>query len=267
MQVNPVTLVEEVVPGGCPCVQKERRVRLLNQAQMPSRYLSARLTVPQELGGKDEFSRLYRQKIHECETFTQRLELESEPEDAYFLLMYGPVGVGKTHLACAIMYTAIMAHGLQGRFIEFQKLLFELRNAYAQGKSEEDILAPLRETDLLIIDELGKARSENEWQMERLDDLVNARYNAGRRTIFTTNFAPLKAHMSHFGEHGMKSAPSSEGFWSQTLADRIGLRIYDRIMEVAQVIDFSSLPSLRKIHAGQLLGRLRKQQSRDQNEP
>ncbi len=252
-RLNPETLQEEVDPQGCACTQKEQRVRRLNEAGLPQRYLDATLTLPPALHSKPEHLRNYQRVLGACQHFAEASEeslLRGEvPGQAFFLLLCGSVGAGKTHAAAAILKHIILKTGSTGRFIEFQQLLFELRNCYSKGRSEEELLAPLRRCDVLVIDELGKARSENEWQMERLDDLVNARYNSGRITLFTTNFSPLNEQPENALSHGLRNPPASEGFWSQSLADRVGLRIYDRIMEVAQVVSFHSLPSLRRLTA------------------
>lgn len=256
LRVNPVTLAEEIDPEGCACTRRERGVANLNEAHIPARYLDASLVVPPLVTDDQQCARRYREVLARCEKFTttalRTLEHGGDPDDPFFLLLHGPVGVGKTHLACALLKRLILGTRCSGRFIEFQQLLFELRNCYSQNRSEETILAPLRQADVLIIDELGKGRTENEWQMERLDDLVNARYNSARITIFTTNFAPLGADQGNPRDQGLKTPPATEGFWSQTLADRLGLRIYDRIMESAQLINLIGLPSLRKLAAQKL---------------
>ena len=49
-----------------------------------------------------------------------------------------------------------------------------------------DVLAPVLEADLLVLDDLG-AEKTSEWVQETLGLVVNTRYNARRATIFTSN--------------------------------------------------------------------------------
>jgi DNA replication protein DnaC len=256
MRINPVTLMEEADPNGCTCMRRERGVAHLNDAGIPARYLDASLILPPLIAADSPAALSYRSVLTGIDRFTttavRTLEHGGDPDDPFFLLLHGPVGVGKTHLACALLKRLVLSTQCTGRFIEFQQLLFELRNCYAQNRSEETVLAPLRQADVLIIDELGKGRTENEWQMERLDDLVNSRYNGARITVFTTNFSPLGMDQDNPRDQGLKAPPTSEGFWTQSLADRLGLRIYDRIMESAQTISLNRLPSLRKLAAQKL---------------
>ena len=256
VELDPATHLEQQLAEPCACTLKERKVEHLNSAGLPQRYLDAAIRVPPLLADLPDVRRAYIAVIKDIEAFADvavaRLLREHDSNEPFFALLYGPVGCGKTYLASALLKRLIMRTGATGRFTEFQQLMFQLRQCYAEGRSEEELLAPLRRADILVIDELGKGRTESEWQMERLDDLVNSRYNEGRLTVFTTNFAPLGIAPENSLAHGLNNPPATEGFWSQTLADRIGLRIYDRIMEVAQLINFSSLPSLRRLAADRL---------------
>jgi DNA replication protein DnaC len=265
IELDPVSLLETQRTQPCSCTLKENKVSHLNSSGLPHRYLEASFKIPAALSkapaGKQAYVQVMKQIDGFAKNATMLLTHGSEPEDHFFLLLHGPVGCGKTYLASALLKMLIMRTGASGRFIEFQQLLFLLRNCYAEGRSEEEILSPLRQADILVIDELGKARTESEWQMERLDDLVNSRYNAGKVTVFTTNFAPLGSQPPNALSQGLRNPPASEGFWTQSLADRIGLRMYDRIMEVAAVVSFEGLPSLRRLATESLRTAARQTQS------
>jgi DNA replication protein DnaC len=164
------------------------------------------------------------------------------------------VGTGKTHLASSALRWLVEETGCSARFVDFLFLLSQLRESYSQNSSEEKILKPLREADVLLIDELGKGRAEKAWQLEKLDDLLNSRYNEGRITLLTTNYLPPEFSYDPV-RSGFRSAPANESFWEQSLPERIGARMYDRIVESSVFVDFIGLPSFRRALADTYLER------------
>jgi len=102
--------------------------------------------------------------------------------------LYGPHGVGKTHLAVGILKEAIRSKGARGYFFETRDLLRLVRDTYNRSvdETEMSVLAPVLNADLLVLDDLGAEKS-SEWVQETLGLVVNTRYNAKRATIFTSN--------------------------------------------------------------------------------
>lgn len=70
------------------------------------------------------------------------------------IVMLGPSGVGKTHLAIAVGYRAIMA-GIKVRFITAADLMLQLATAHNQGKLKSYLQRVVLSPRLLIIDEIG----------------------------------------------------------------------------------------------------------------
>ena len=102
------------------------------------------------------------------------------------LVLKGPVGTLKTTLAIAVLQAALW-QGFSGRKILMQSLLDEIfsRKAYNLEdwlKFERD----LRECRLLVVDELGKHKSEG-WVMTKFEAIVSERHERRRSTIFVTN--------------------------------------------------------------------------------
>ena len=104
------------------------------------------------------------------------------------LLFMGPAGVGKTHLAVAII-RGLIHKGFAGIFCEFGALLKEIQDSYnpISKSSELKVLAPVYQTDVLVLDELG-ATVPTDWVRDTMYQIINKRYNDNKLTIFTTNY-------------------------------------------------------------------------------
>src|SRR5258706_108612 len=106
------------------------------------------------------------------------------------LLLMGSCGVGKTHLAVAALIEIINS-GKTGKvlFTNFQDLIQEIQASFDDNSaaSKSEILRPLLEADLLVLDELG-SQKPTPFVQDILYYVINSRYNDERTTIFTTNY-------------------------------------------------------------------------------
>jgi DNA replication protein DnaC len=75
-------------------------------------------------------------------------------ERAENIVMLGPSGVGKTHLATALAVRAIQA-GYKTRFLTAADLMLQLATAKAQGRLKEYFNRAVLGPRLLVVDELG----------------------------------------------------------------------------------------------------------------
>jgi DNA replication protein DnaC len=114
-----------------------------------------------------------------------RAELESTSfiEEKRNLVLYGPVGTGKTHLAIALGVAAC-ARGRQVRFFTAAQLVVRLSEAFASGTLEK-LLRTILKADLLIIDEWGYVPVDRQGA-QLLFRVVSDSYER-RSLILTTN--------------------------------------------------------------------------------
>lgn len=102
------------------------------------------------------------------------------------LLISGPVGTGKTHLAIAVLRTVFSSAAFsQIMFYPLPKLLSGIREQMGKSR-KQNLLEESMKVDFLVLDDLGAERV-TDWVAEQLYILVNERYENMRPTIFTTN--------------------------------------------------------------------------------
>ena len=147
------------------------------------------------------------------------------------LLLIGPCGSGKTHLAVAAI-SEIIEGNKPGRllFSNFQDLIQEIQASFDSDEvpSKSEILRPLLEADLLVLDELGSQKPTT-FVQDILYYVINTRYNEERTTIFTTNYPDS---VSDAKEEGLTA--------------RVGHRLRSRLYEMAQIVSFAGTEDYRK---------------------
>jgi DNA replication protein DnaC len=103
------------------------------------------------------------------------------------LWLFGSVGTGKTTLAMLVSKHALDA-GRSVAIYSLPRLLAEIRTTFDDDadRSYVDLLDRLAQVDLLHIDDVG-AEKTSAWVLEQLYAIVNARYEAERSVVITTN--------------------------------------------------------------------------------
>ena len=115
------------------------------------------------------------------------------------LYFCGGVGIGKTHLAVAVMNELMTRKRVPSLFVTVPEFLDNLREAYMiPGRDLDEWMDTVKNADLLILDDLGSERP-TEWVRERLFVIVNHRYREALPTLFTSNIGP-KDLASQLGE-------------------------------------------------------------------
>jgi DNA replication protein DnaC len=122
------------------------------------------------------------------------------------LWIQGDVGTGKTTLAMLVSKAALDS-GRSVAIYSLPRLLNLLRESMDSEAGLLDFIDRLAAVDLLHIDDLG-AENRTDWVLEQLYSIVNARYEAERAIVATTNLMP------------------------DQLDDRLGARTVSRLVEI-----------------------------------
>lgn len=117
-------------------------------------------------------------------------------ERAENVVLLGPSGVGKTHVALAIAYRAVMA-GNKTRFITAADLMLQLAAAKAQGRLKEYFNRAVLGPRLLVVDEIGYLPFGRE-EANLFFNVVAKRYERGSM-VLTSNL-PFTQWASAFAD-------------------------------------------------------------------
>jgi DNA replication protein DnaC len=163
----------------CRCRAQEisrRRARTLS-AVIPRRYRSVSFETPPVTEIEP------RNVVAHTRRFATRIEAQLAAGRGLWFM--GPPGTGKTTLAMLVSKAALDA-GRSVAIYSLPRLLNEIRDTYRAERSHVDLLDRLTAVDLLHIDDVGAEKS-NEWVLEELYSIVNARYEDERSIVLTTN--------------------------------------------------------------------------------
>jgi DNA replication protein DnaC len=106
--------------------------------------------------------------------------------------------------------------------------------------TEMEILRPVFEAEVLVLDELGAVRS-TEWVFDTVNYVLNSRYNDNKTTIITTNF-PDKPEQDKAEIDNLSSRSAADrAARRETLGDRIGERMRSRLHEMCKKVEIDGL--------------------------
>jgi DNA replication protein DnaC len=150
------------------------------------------------------------------------------PDEGLGLLFSGDNGVGKTHLAVAVLRELAEAKGARGQFWDFHELIREIKSSYdPETKTTElQVLEPVVAMDVLLLDDLG-AWKMTDWMNDTLFYILNSRYMAKRPTIITTNYQDVTREEAIAADALRRR---------EFLVERIGQRLRSRLMEMCLVV-------------------------------
>jgi DNA replication protein DnaC len=199
----------------CTCQGDLRRRQRVASANIPRRYLD-HCTLESFY---DRGNPALKAALRRVREFVDEWPMDNKGRG---LLLMGGCGSGKTHLAVAALLE-IISVSKPGKllFSNFQDLIQEIQASFDAESpvNKSDIMRPLIEADLLVLDELG-SQKPTMFVQDILYFIINSRYNAERSTIFTTNF-------------------------TDDLQDRIGERLRSRLHEMCAEVKMLGVPDYR----------------------
>lgn len=209
----------------CDCRLRARNQSLLAAARIPARYEHCELaSYTSDFPGAHP-------SLAFAHVSATRFAHEYDPRDGTGLLVIGRIGTGKTHLAVGII-KELISRGIPSLFCDYRELLKEIQNSYnaTVQTTELEVLRPVFETDILVLDELGAVKP-TEWVWDTVSLILNSRYNDKRTTIVTTNFEDQPPA----GTSGTVSITRAAAR-AETLGDRIGERMRSRLHEMCRIV-------------------------------
>jgi DNA replication protein DnaC len=249
----------------CDCRRSNTATRLLESARIPPRYHNC------------DFHNYYPKNDSQFFAHSYACRLVGDyPGVETGLLFMGPVGVGKTHLAAAIL-RGLIEKGFGCLFYESGSLLKAIQDSYnpIAKTSEMRVLAPVFQAEVLVLDELG-ATVPTDWVRDTLYQIINTRYNNKKLTIFTTNYLDelnnqeqiesLESKRSEIRRRGYSQENTDEEKridkhlailrGAKTLEDRIGPGLRSRIYEMCTKVpiegtDYRRLVDQRRFESPQ----------------
>ncbi|HXJ17460.1 MAG TPA: ATP-binding protein [Candidatus Polarisedimenticolia bacterium] len=224
----------------CDCTAGDRTDKLLAKARVPERYRHCdfdNFETDNEIenASRDQLQ-TWNRSLAQAKLLVERFAEEFPVGSEHGLLLMGPCGVGKTHLAVAAL-KKIVLRGHAGLFYDYRELLKEIQGSYnAESQSTEmGVLDPVLKAEILVLDDVGSSKPSL-WALETVGHILNTRYNERRVTLLTTNFLDAEANPASPSAPPRvagQRVPAIE----DSLTDRVGKRIRSRLYEMCRTVE------------------------------
>ncbi len=221
----------------CGCVAETQTQELEAHAQIPKNYCQASFESFHLPKDNPTAQRGLADVMLGVAAFARNFPKNEKPG----LLLVGPPGTGKTHLAVAALRLLIES-GHEGIFFDYQNLLEQIRAGYNEkmGTSTREAYRAALETEILLLDDLG-AHRVTDWVEDTVTSIITHRCNHRLPLITTTNLADPEMGSTLIE----KTAIGAGNPYRTTLEERIGERARSRLFEMCRVIRVPNAPDYR----------------------
>jgi DNA replication protein DnaC len=233
----------------CDCTTGDRTERALARARVPERYRHCDF---ENYETDNEIENVPREQLQswnrslsQAKLVVQRFAQEFPVGSEHGLLLIGPCGVGKTHLAVSAL-KEIVLRGHTGLFYDYRELLKQIQDSYnAESQATEmGVLEPVLKAEVLVLDDVGSSKPSM-WALETVGHVLNTRYNEKRVTLLTTNFLDSDSAANSPSAGTQRVAGMRAPALEDSLTERVGKRIRSRLYEMCRTVEISA-PDYRK---------------------
>ncbi len=198
---------------------RERRVReLLQRSAIPPLYIGKTFESVEKRNESIELA------LQKAEQYVGHWN-EYGPK-GYGFLFHGASGLGKTHLACALLQELQKRHEVQGLYVTTYELIADQKKRFDKARRENDtqdgntLMELCLEADFLILDEVGLERG-TEFELDLIQTLLIRRFDHLKPTVMVSNLS--------------FKTKNSRG---KTLGVYLGQRITDRLRQFCRMFEF-----------------------------